>query len=809
MEAFTSFLDKEQKSLETFYQETYYIFSKKEISGTEIFSTFNHEELIQPERWFQALALLEYAIKNQFETKATEDFFTKIFKSYDCMATVNLFDEDYAFYWKKVNELCDEFSAQSTEALIEKALQRFHPRRGYRDTSIILPLLEQASNRNNYTARMLWGYYLYTGFFSAVDKEKGLALMNDLPDPVARQKSAIYYAHIQLRENKLQEAKEILQSIFKEGVLPEVETLAYELEGFLFEYDRKVEEAAKSYRKVLENSCNRFALTRMAILTYHQMIEGSTPQEGIRLFEEAFKAGQYDVVRSLFYCYYPEQEWQNKQRAIHWLLKGYQYEDAYSTYQLASLCLFVDEYKDIEKGMFYLEKAVEQKYPDALVCKANLYANGNILEQNQEESTKLLKQAIEEGSGYAAYRLGSLYENGTLSDNQQPDYQTALAYFEKAAELNEVFGIESAGRYYLTGVTGEKNIEKALEYYRRGQQMGSGYCMVELAFMYEEGNGVEQDLQKMFELIMNAVEREYDYAYYLAGRCLRHGIGTEENPDEAIRLLQMAADCEVAKGETELALCYEEGYGVEENGKKALEYMLRAAEREYVYAQYKVGCYYMYGLEDVPTDYEEALKWLSKAAEEDYPYALMELGDYYLYDYEDKEETQKAYPYYMKAAEQGYVNQGLGVCLEYGIGVEENDAEAFKYYLKSAEDGYMRSMHEAGRCYYYGTGTHENPEEAFRWFNDACAYSYTPSLYFKGKMLLNGEGCVPDAEEGIRLLQQAAGDGYTNALFELGNCYLVGKGVEEDADKAMEYFELAADKGHEQALKITGRRRRN
>ncbi|NDV64170.1 sel1 repeat family protein [Bacteroides sp. 224] len=804
--AFTPF-PGEGESLQAFYLKAYEKTTKEKLTK-EVFEAFTHHRLMQPAHWFEALTTLEYAIESKFDTLATETFFTRIFKGYDCVASGNLNDEDYHFFWEKINRVCDLLIPSFAEAIIEKALQRLHPRRGYEDTSVILPMLEEAAQRGNATAQALWGYYLYGGFCGTPDREKGMELLDSITDPVGKQKAAIYKTHILLQEGKQEEANTFFQAAFEESVNPEVQRMVDELQAFLCEYAKKPEEAAKYYKKILQDDCAGFAMVRLGILNYNKLFEEATPAEGLRLMEESFMAGQHNIVRSLFICYFNSgQEWQDNARAIQWLHKGYQYNDAYSTYQLAYLYLFVDEYKDQEKGLWYLDEAVKQEYADALICKANLYLNGNILKQDAGKALELYQQAMNGGSGYGAYRIGCIYEQGLLTGEN--DYPTALSYYEKAAAMNDIYGLEMAGRYHLMGYAGEVNTEKALQYYSRGVEMGSAYCMVELAFMYQEGNGVEEDDAKAFELIMKATENEYAYAYFLAGRCYRHGIGVEENPDEAIRFLQIAANNEVAKGETELALCYEEGYGVEVNGKKALEYMLKAAEHDYAYAQYKVGCYYLYGIgEDVPSDNEEALKWLSKAAESDYAYALLELGDYYLYDYGDSGETQKAYEYYMKAAGQNCVNQGLGVCLEYGIGVEENEPEAFKYYLKAAEDGYMRAMHCVARCYYHGNGTKENHSEAFRWFNDAAAYEYSPSQYYKGKMLMNGEGCTPNMEEGITLLQLASDDDHANAQFELANCYLIGKGVEADEDKAMELFELAAENGHEQALKITGKRRR-
>lgn len=132
------------------------------------------------------------------------------------------------------------------------------------------------------------------------------------------------------------------------------------------------------------------------------------------------------------------------------------------------------------------------------------------------------------------------------------------------------------------------------------------------------------------------------------------------------------------------------------------------------------------------------MQWLQKAAGKEYPYAWLELGDFYLYDYDNRREQEKAYAYYEKAAREDCVNEGLGLCLERGIGVEINEEEAFKYYLKAAEDGYIRAMYYTGLAYYYATGVKENYQEAFRWFNDAAMQEHIPSIYYKAKMLLAG-----------------------------------------------------------------------
>lgn len=39
---------------------------------------------------------------------------------------------------------------------------------------------------------------------------------------------------------------------------------------------------------------------------------------------------------------------------------------------------------------------------------------------------------------------------------------------------------------------------------------------------------------------------------------------------------------------------------------------------------------------------------------------------------------EKAFTYFKQAAEQEFYNEGIGICYEMGIGVEENETEAFQ-----------------------------------------------------------------------------------------------------------------------------------
>lgn len=765
--------------------------------------------LSDPKQWFEGLVIMELALEKVQDTQKVQDYFEWLFKGFDCNASFDLNDTDYDWFWNKIHSLFDRAALRFPDALVEKALQYFSARRGYVDKKKTLQYLEEAIEKGSDTAITILGYYYYFGFCGITDKEKGMQMMDSVKTEQGKGRTTIYKGYIAIFENRYDEAGQIISELEQQTSDPFLLRMAKEQKAFISDLQDKPEEAATLYTETLGIVPSGFVMLRMGFLHYNRRIEGADPEKGLLYMEQALRYGRLEAIRSLYYCYSESGEaWQNEEKGLYFIRKGYEYNDEYSTYQLAWSYLYNETYKDTAKGLALLDEAIGMKYIDAYITKAYILFSGELLEKDIETAVGLLEEAEALGSGNAAYRLGYLYDSGELSSDNEPDYAKALPYFEKAAELNEAYACEYAGKYYLYGLGVEEDTQKALYYYEKGRSLGSPYCIVELAIMYDDGNGVEANPVKSFELLKEAVEHNYAYGQYLLGRCYRYGMGTDEDPDKAVEYFQLATDQGNVRAMAELALCYEYGEGVEANGSKALEYMKAAAEGGYTYAEYKTGCYYLYGLEGVPTDYPEAFKWLSLAAESDYPHALLELGDFYLYDYEGKEEYEKAYSFYERAARQEVVNEGLGVCLEYGYGTEINEGEAFKYYLKAAEDGYIRGMNYTALCYYYGTGVKENYPEAYRWFNDAANQGHITATYFKGKMLLDGEGCSQDITEGIQCVQSAAENDESRAQYLLGNCYLTGKGVEENADLAMEWFEKAAENGHEKALKITGRRRR-
>ena len=806
------------------------------------FPKYTTTSLLNAENWWEALAVCEYALDTKEDEKLTERFFELIFSAFDCNVEVDLNEEEYAFWWGKVMQVCDRVAEFSGAGWSQKGAQYSEARYGVRDMKYLFPYYEKAAAMGWAEAEATVAYWLYMGFYCDQDQKEGERRFAALSSPEAIYWGKYYRAFIEEFTGNKEKALTMRRELL--GELPEGHRLRAHIYAALGDMlDREegnVAEEAAYFEKSLEIVPNLYSLKNLATLYFHYPELGKPKELAFELWEKAWHAGVWSAANFLGFNY-QEEEWLDMPKAIEWLEKGMLYGESYSAYELALIYLYNNDYKNVERGLMCMERCVEDNYIEGYEELANVYFKGELVEQDITRTSQLLEKAVTLGSGNAAYRLGWMYEHGFLSE--EPDYVKAMASYEKAASLGNADGYCRAALYLANGYAGVKDAEKSKKYYEKAAEMGACFALVELAFLYENGDGVEKDYKKAFELLHKAAQDEYPYAMYriglylekgiisepqleeafnwyqkaveaedvdaifALGRCYKNGFGTEENMDKAFEWFAKGAEREEPRCLTELGMAYENGNGVEENPNKAVEYIQQAADMDYGYAQFKMGDYFLFGYGTCLEDNKQAVEWYEKAIANEIPLAMIRMGEYYLYDYDKLNESEKAFGYFKKAAEYKWYSEGIGICYEMGIGVEDNETEAFKYYTLAANNGNVTSMYRTGLCYYNGVGVKQNYTEAYRCFNDAVGNENIPATYYLGKMMMYGEGCTPDPDTAIQWLQKAAENGSDKAQFELGNAYLMGNGVEENDEIAMEWFEKAAENGNEKALKITGRRK--
>ena len=89
----------------------------------------------------------------------------------------------------------------------------------------------------------------------------------------------------------------------------------------------------------------------------------------------------------------------------------------------------------------------------------------------------------------------------------------------------------------------------------------------------------------------------------------------------------------------------------------------------------------------------------------------------------EEKKYEEAVKYFRKAAERGHADAQyqLGMCYEFGFGVEKDLSEAVKWFRKAAERGHADAQYQLGMCYDCGRGVKKDLNEAVKWFRKAAA----------------------------------------------------------------------------------------
>ena len=73
------------------------------------------------------------------------------------------------------------------------------------------------------------------------------------------------------------------------------------------------------------------------------------------------------------------------------------------------------------------------------------------------------------------------------------DYELALRYFQKAANLGDSYGMFMVGLHYYEGLGTRRNFKRAVDYFKRSLEMGDTRALYHLGICCSRGEGVRQD----------------------------------------------------------------------------------------------------------------------------------------------------------------------------------------------------------------------------------------------------------------------------------------------------------------------------
>jgi TPR repeat protein len=211
---------------------------------------------------------------------------------------------------------------------------------------------------------------------------------------------------------------------------------------------------------------------------------------------------------------------------------------------------------------------------------------------------------------------------------------------------------------------------------------------------------------------------------------------------------------------SELEAMYRRGLEYEKCGEQnqALDFYKRAAERGHLWAQYKLGQCFLYGI-GVQEHKSEGIAWLQKALDRGLGRAGWILGNHYsLALVPNYHEALKCYQRGVELGEERAAQGLANVQERLGKPDETTETAAVK---KAAASGDPDACFEMGTRCLEGAGVSQDATAAFRWFREAAAQGDNAEAWcYMGFMLETGQGVTTDLNEAIECFRRAS---------ELGN----------------------------------------
>ncbi|WP_104740718.1 tetratricopeptide repeat protein [Helicobacter bizzozeronii] len=163
------------------------------------------------------------------------------------------------------------------------------------------------------------------------------------------------------------------------------------------------------------------------------------------------------------------------------------------------------------------------------------------------------------------------------------NYDKALKYFQKAADLGSAKGYIGLGDLHSDYDSGFNDYAQALFYYKKAGDLGSAEAYFNLGYLYNVGGdcdrfgcAVKPDNKKALQYFKKAGDMGYAAGYVDAGLMYE---GDEDIPKDyakAMQYYQKAADMGNSAAYTNLGIMYAHGKGVKPDKEKARQYYQKA-----------------------------------------------------------------------------------------------------------------------------------------------------------------------------------------------------------------------------------------
>src|SRR6266542_2358331 len=209
--------------------------------------------------------------------------------------------------------------------------------------------------------------------------------------------------------------------------------------------------------------------------------------------------------------------------------------------------------KDLEKAIYWYNKAVENGNEIAQYNLGQCYELGNVVDKDETKAFELYKKSAESGCcKIAMFRLGYCYVNGI---GTKIDIKNGFELYNKAAgKINN----ENDERLL-------NDLDKVSYWYKKTAENDNKVALYKLGELYETGKDIIKDESLAFEFYKQAAEKGYVNGEYKLGYCYNYGIGTVIDKRKAFDLFEIAAEKGNRDAQKSLVLLYECGKDTQNN----------------------------------------------------------------------------------------------------------------------------------------------------------------------------------------------------------------------------------------------------
>ncbi|KDO17773.1 hypothetical protein SPRG_16473 [Saprolegnia parasitica CBS 223.65] len=232
-----------------------------------------------------------------------------------------------------------------------------------------------------------------------------------------------------------------------------------------------------------------------------------------------------------------------------------------------------------------------------MVCLAQMYRDGRVVESDHEAATQWCTRAASLGSVEATFALGDLLvQKARLVSHvarRQETYALAMVRLTQAADQGHRDAQYAAGHLYEIGAVGAVQWQLAKDSYLKASDQGHSKAQEALGRLYYHGHGVEMDKTQAghyFQLATqgHGVAAQRAAQLYYSGH---KGADVRSEKRLAFEMYLIAArTSHDAESMNALGLMYEDGEGVAVDMTMAADCFRQAADRQSAHGHFNYAC---------------------------------------------------------------------------------------------------------------------------------------------------------------------------------------------------------------------------